>query len=356
MTKTNAYFYKDKPLFGLDIGFSSLKVMQITSSGKRKAISGYGVARFDPGVIKDGVIVDPENIAKAAQKLFEKHLIGDITTRRVAVAIPSSRAFNRTMKLPKEAIKDLSSAVLLEAEQYIPVPANELYIDYEIISKDAKETELLVVAVPKKIADSYLRLVTLMGLEPVAFETSIASAARLFVQAEQSDMPTILIDFGSISSDITIYDHGLVVTGTVSGGGDIFTELIAKRLGVNKEEAALIKTKYGLGLSKKQAVIKEALAPALEQLLKEVRRSIRYFEERGASQRKIAQIVNMGGGANMPGLSEYMTDTLRLPSRTCNPWQYMDFSGLQPPHDVEKSLYVTVAGLALLNPKELFSS
>lgn len=355
MTKTNAYFYKDKPVFGLDIGFSSLKVMQITGSGNQKAIVGYGVKRFDETAIKDGVIVEPEIIAKAAHDLFEKHIIGDITTRRVAVAIPATRAFNRVIKLPKEAAKDLQSAVTLEAEQYIPVPPAELYMDHGVISQNSKEIELLAVAIPKKIVDSYMVLCRLLGLEPVAFETSIASATRLFVHAEQSDVPTLLIDFGSISTDITIYDHGLVVTGTVPGGGDIFTDLIGKKLGVNKEEASLIKAKYGLSVSKKQATIKEALAPALEQLLKETRRMLRYFEERSGTQRKIAQILTMGGGANMPGLSEYMTDVLRLPARMCNPWQHMNFAGLQPPHEVEKSLYSTVAGVALLTNKEIFA-
>ena len=81
---------------------------------------------------------------------------------------------------------------------------------------------------------------------------------------------------------------------------------------------------------------------------------IRYYEERSVTERKITQVVTMGGGANMPGLSEYMTNLLRLPVRMCDPWQNLDFAGLQPPNSVEKSMYVTVAGLALTPPKELF--
>ena len=62
----------------------------------------------------------------------------------------------------------------------------------------------------------------------------------------------------------------------------------------------------------------------------------------------------MGGGANMPGLSEHLTNLLRLPVRMCDPTQHMDFSGLQPPNSIEKSMYVTVSGLSLMNPKEIF--
>lgn len=185
-------------------------------------------------------------------------------------------------------------------------------------------------------------------------ETTIGSASRLFVQAEPSDMPTVLIDLGSLSSDITIYDKALIVTGTVPGGGDNFTETIAKSLSVTHQEAHVIKTKYGLGFSKKQAEITIALTPILDQLVKEIRRMIRYYEERTSAEGKIRQVVTMGGGANMPGLSEYLTDTLRLPVRMCDPWQHIDFAGLQPPNSIEKSMYVTVAGLALINPREIF--
>ncbi len=90
---TNYYsnFYKDKPVFGLDIGFSSIKVMQINLQNKNHSVTGYGVTGFDPSAIKDGVIVDPELIAKVAHELFSKQLIGDVTTRRVALAVPAAR-------------------------------------------------------------------------------------------------------------------------------------------------------------------------------------------------------------------------------------------------------------------------
>ncbi len=351
----NSLFYQDKPVFGLDIGFSSLKVMQLNTQNKQQVVSGYGVTGFDSKAIKDGVIIEPEIIAKVAYELFEKNLIGDITTRRVVAAVPAARTFTRSVTLPNLKSKDLIDAIRLETEQYVPVPLEDLYVDHAVINKTDEEQEVLVVAVPKKIVDSYVRLTQLLGLEIVSIESTISSASRLFVQAEQSDVPTVLIDLGSLSSDITIYDKALIVTGTVLGGGDSFTSAIANKLGVSRQEAHVIKTKYGLGLSKKQKEITESLNPILDQMLKELRRMIRYYEERSGTERKIGQIVTMGGGANMPGLSEHMTNLLRLPVRMCDPWQQMDFSGLQPPNTIEKSMYVTVSGLALMNPKEIFS-
>lgn len=351
---TDGLFYRDKPLFGFDIGFSSLKVMQIETKKHGHIVTGYGVANFEEQAIKDGVIVDPEAVAKATHELFSKNLIGEISTNRAAFAIPAARTFNRTVSLPKLSPRELYQAVQQEAEQYIPVPLEDLYIDYEIISENTDTSELLVVASPKKIVDSYLLLSQLLGIELACIETTIGSGSRLFVQAEASEVPTVLIDFGSISSDITIFDKTLIVTGTVPGGGDSFSNLIAQKLKVSKQEAHIIKTKYGLGLSKKQREITGSLTPLLELLLKEIRRMIRYYEERSGSEQKIGQIVTMGGGANMPGLSDYMTSSLRLPVRMCDPWQKLEFADLQPPNTIEKSMYVTVAGLALMNPKEIY--
>src|SRR3989344_5478473 len=353
---SNTYFYKDRPIFGMDIGFSSMKVMELNTVEKQAQVVGYGVGRFDSNAIKDGVIVDPQSVAKAALDLFKNHIVGKITTRRVALSVPAMRTFNRPVKLPLLSNKELEEAVRLEAEQYIPVPIDQLYLDFTVIRKTEKEVDLFVVAVPKKIVDSHLTLARMLGLDVVAIETTIGAAARLFYKAElNNDIPTILIDFGSKSTDVTIFDKTLLVTGTVTGGGDDFTDQIAKQLGVTTEEAHTIKTKYGLRHSKKQAEILATIQPTLDQLLKETRRMVRYYEERYGTNKKIEQIVTMGGGANVPGLSDYMTDNLRLPVRMSDPWLHIGFSKLQPPNIVERSMYVTVAGLALIKPQEIFA-
>jgi type IV pilus assembly protein PilM len=348
------FFYKDKPLFGLDIGFSSIKVMQIVDHGKKQQIIGYGVASYDSKATKDGVIEDVESMAKAAKELFESGLIGQINTRRVAVTVPVARTYNRIMTLPTMNKSDLQAAVQMEASQYIPVPIDELYLDYSVMEKTKDNTEILVVAVPKKIIDSYLTLTDLLGLEVSVLETTISASSRLVANAERNDIPTILIDFGSMSVDITIFDKQLVVTGTVAGGGDTFTELISKKLDVSHQVAHTVKTKYGLGVSKKQKDIEDALDPILNSLVKEVRKMIRYYEDRGSSKGKISQVITMGGGANMPGLTEYITNALRLPTRMCDPWINLDFGKLQPPNELEKSMFVTAAGLALIKPKDIW--
>lgn len=348
-------FFKDKPLFGLDIGSSSIKVMQIEREVRTTRVVGYGSAEIEINSIKDGVIVEHEVVAKTVQDMFKSQLVGDITTRRVALSVPASRTFTRAIKLPNLSSQELDEAVRLEAEQYIPVPLDSLYLDYSIMGSDKKDTELLAVAIPKTIVDSHMLLARLLGLEPITIEPTASATARLFNFTENNDLPSVLIDFGSTSVDVTIFDKEPVVTGTIGGGGEDFISRIADKLDVSRQEAKIIKTRYGINLSKKQADIREAVKPILDQLIKEIRRMSRYYEDRYDGQRKLSQIIIMGGGSSMPGLPDFMTNELRLPVRTYDPWQQFSFKHLSALSKDDRSSLIPAAGLALIKPREIFA-
>src|SRR5690606_7801163 len=121
------------------------------------------------------------------------------------------------------------------------------------------------------------------------------------------------------------------------------------------QEAHIIKVKYGMNPSKKQVEIKQALQPLLEKTVREIKRMLRYYEERSSNNRRIEQIITLGGGSNVPGLTEYLIDALRLPVRPCDPWNSINFRHLGAPTAIEKPVYITVAGLALINPGEVFA-
>jgi type IV pilus assembly protein PilM len=354
--KTNTLFFEDKPLFGLDIGHGKVRVLQLhpTHNKHSPRLVGYGETTFDSSAVKDGVIETPEIVAEAIVDLFKHHLVGDITTNRVAVSLPIARAFTRSMDVPALSTKELAEAVQTEASQYIPASLDELYLDYARVSKNGAQGMVYIVAMPKKIVDSYLTLTQLLGLEAVMMQTSSGAGAHLFGHDSQSDIPSLLVDFGSDSADITVYDGGPVVSGTVASGSDLLTLAIARGLDVSEKEAMLIKAKYGLGHSKKQSQIVTSLQPTLELLIKELKRTIRYYEEHSHEKRKIAQVVIAGGGANMPGIAEYLTSNLRLAVRSFDPTPYIDFGHLQPFNLTERMSYVTAVGLASINPEEVF--
>lgn len=349
------YFFEDKPLFGLDIGHDTIRVMQFDTGHKIPKILGYGAMPFDPTAIENGVIVKPEVMAKAAVKLFNEKLIGEISTKRVAVALPASRMFTRAVQLPKMNENDIHEAVYTEIGQYIPNGVDNMCLDYMPIREDDAGIEVFVVAVPREIINSYLLLTRMLGLEAILFDTAIGASARMFKYDKLSNIPSVLVDFGAKSADLTVFNHGLVVTGTVAFGGDEITDILSKALHVTTGEAIALKSKYGLSKSPIQKQVLAALQPSLDLLLKEIRRTVRYYEQRYDKEPHIDQIITMGGGANMPGLVDYLTEQLRLPARAFSLTTYIDFGRLRPIGRAEHMTYVTAAGLAITVPSEVFA-
>lgn len=351
-----ANFYHDEPLFGLDIGHSSLKVMQLeTVQGRKPKVLGYGVGWYPPESISSGVVVNYDALKKALYDLFNEHIVGGISTKRVACTIPTARTFSRPMKVPPLSDKDLMEAVQLEAGQYIPVPLTNLYIDFDVTRRDEQSVELLMVATPKNIIDSHVKLLQQVGLEPIALEPTMNASARFFSLVDAShNQPSILIDFGSVAIDVAVFDKTMFVNSTVATGNDTLTSLIAKKLGISPQEAYDIKNNQGINPGQRQAEIREAIQPLLENLVREIRKIVRYYNERGSqAQRRIVQIITIGGGSTMPGLNEYLTQELKLPTHVLDPWNQLDFENLMPPPQAERPMYTTVAGEAILDSRSI---
>lgn len=354
----NLKFYTNEPLFGLDIGHSTLKAMQVSrQAGGKISVLGYGISEFKSAAIQNGVIIEPEEIARAMHELFEKNMIGSITSRRVACSVPTSRTFSRPMKTPVLDHDAILEAIHLEAEQYIPIPIDNLYIDYEVVYQDEKGMELLMVAVSKNIVDSYQHTLEALKLEPVAFEPSINAASRLVkMQAGSKPEPAIIVDIGSVTSNIAVFDKNLLVTSAVSGGGDNITELISKALHLTPQKALELKKEYGISFSERQQRIIDAIKPNLENLIHEIQKSIRYYSERAAqTDSQISQLITLGGGSVMPGLSQYLSKQLRLKTQALDPWKSVDFGQLDIPRPNELTIYITTLGEAILDPAEVLA-
>lgn len=185
--------YTDKPMFGLDIGSSTIKVMQIDTKKSGLHISGYGAIGFDSKFTENGVIVDLEGMAKAIKSMFDNGLVGKITTRRVAMSVPTSRTYSRVLTLPKLTKKELTEAIMLEAEQYIPVPIDDLYIDFDAVGNKGDNYDYFLVAIPKTIVDSYMQLGEILGLEIAVLETSMNASSRLVSQSEEINSPALFV-------------------------------------------------------------------------------------------------------------------------------------------------------------------
>lgn len=348
------FFYNDKPITGLDISSTGIKLMSVDS--RKWLVNGYGSLDLDPIKMKESFENESEPYLAESIKLLRKEKnTGNFASNRVAIAIPTARSYTRTFTLPTSAEKSLDEAVLLEVEQYIPIPASTLYIDYQIIERDKKSITILMSAVSKVVIDNITRSVEEAGLQPVIIEPSITSVGRLLTAIEDGTLPTVIVDIGPASTDIAILDRGSIrVTGGVAIGGNTFTLDIAKKLGVALENAHQLKVLNGLSAGPRQQKLKEALGPDLDRILTETKKVMRYYNERINNSRKLEQLLVVGGGSNLPGLGEYFTENLVMAARVANPWQKLDFGKLQEPPKQFRARYITVSGTAILPPENIW--
>lgn len=346
-------FHKDRPIAGIDISTTGVKIMAINPA--KMTVLGFGSVDLDPHKVQESIINGNDYLQNGLRTLLAAKINGHIPSRHVAVSVPTSRTYSRTMSLPLDAEKNLSEAINLEAEQYIPIPIDELSIDYEIVERTKDSLTVLLSAVPKKIVQSITKACSGAGLKVVMVEPGLNAAARLITVTEQGHLPSVIIDVGAATTDVALLDGVVRVTGGVPVGGHTFTYRIAERLKVSLEEAHQLKVHSGLVPGAEQERLTTALAPSLNHIVAETRKIVRYYTERLGAKTKVEQVVVVGGGSNMPGLGDYLTDSLLMPTRVADPWSLLHFGHLQPPSHQFKPRFITAAGLAIIPPKEIWS-
>ncbi len=339
-------FYKDKPLVGLDISQTGIKIMAIDP--KKWLVLGYGSLDLDPARVQGSLDnIDDTYLADSIRTLLSENIVGTLSSDHVVVGLPTGRTFSRTFTIPAAEEKHINNAVEIEVDQYIPIPLNALYVDHQTVERTKDKVTVVMAAVPSSLVDSCMAAVRSAGLTPVAAEPSINAVARVIEATEEGHLPTLIVDIGPASTDIAVLDNGAIrVTGGVGLGGNTFTLDIAKKLNIALENAHQLKVLNGLNAGPRQAKILASLKPSLQRISTEVRKVIRYYNERLNDDRKIEQVLIVGGGANVPGIGEYFTNELVMAARVASPWQQLDFGALQEPNKQFRPRYITVAGLA----------
>ena len=346
-------FYQDKPIIGLDISNTGIKIMAIDT--KKWLVIGYGSMDLDPTKVKESLEGDSTYLADNIKILIKEKLIGTLPSNHVVIGIPTARSYSRTFSLPTSVEKSIRDAVELEVDQYVPIPASTLYIDYSVIERNKKEISVLMSAVARTIIDKCISAAESADLIVTLVEPGMNAVARLLKNTEDGQLPSVIVDIGPASTDIAIIDNGIIrITGGVAIGGNTFTLDIAKKLGVTLENAHQLKVLNGLSAGPRQEKIKNAIEPSLKQIIIETRRVMRYYSERINNDRKLEQLLVVGSGSDMPGIGEYFTNELVMPARVASPWQKLDFGKLNEPVRQFRSRYITVAGLASVVPGSIW--
>ena len=271
----------------------------------------------------------------------------------MVLGVPTARTFARTFTIPLNQIHAVKDAVNLEVDQYVPMPLESLYVDYEIIKKTDKEATVLMCAIPKPFLDNTLEIIRRHDIDVAMIEPSVNAVARVLKRTEEGTLPTVIVDIGPTSTDIAVLDGAVRVTGSLGVGGNTFTLAIADQLDVALENAHQLKVINGLSSGPRRAKIQQALKPSLQRIITETKKVVRYYTERFSGEGKIEQVLVVGSGNNVPGIGDYFTNALVMPARVASPWQALDFGDLEAPTKQLRARYITAVGLGMVNPKEI---
>ena len=348
--------------FGLDISDLSLKIIKLKKRGKKFDLSSFGEEKIKPGIIRGGEIKKEKELIKIIQKAIRNVKGGKLKTNYLIASLPEEKTFLQVIQMPRLSEEDLKSAVIYEAENYIPLPIEEVYLDSQIVPpvyNHLDHYDVLIVALPKNIVDPYLRCLKSAGLKPLAFEIESLATARALIKDEKTTSPVLIIDLGATKTSFIIFSgYSLRFTSLIPVSSQSFTNAISQTLKVSFNEAEKLKLKYGLitKASPKGGEVFDALIPSLTDLVEQIKKYLDYYQTHTSHEhlppgnREVKKIILCGGGANLAGLPEFLSDQLNLEIELGNPWVNIlsekQKNSLKFPH--EKSLsYTTALGLAL---------
>jgi type IV pilus assembly protein PilM len=334
--------YRKRPVLGLDIGTTSVKFAQLKNSGKLTKLTGYGKALIPKDIMIEGVISEPEKLAEYLKNVFTDPPWGKISAKCVVASLPESRVFTHILELPVFNNKDIDEAVKYEAEQSIPVPITDLYLDWKVMEETNSGVTIFMSAAPRAIVDSYVQLFKYLDIDPLALEISMTAIARAMVSNKEHHEPVIILDFGGQTVNIAVFDSTLRITESHPMGGSQIRKSIMDSLGVDEKEAGEL---VRLGLTEDNKA-KGIVEDEVKKIILEIQRVKKYYLEKN-EDKKLEKILLCGGLGFMPGLGEYIKEETDIEAKIGNPWVNISVYPLKPVPKEEAPGYAAAIGLCL---------
>src|SRR3989344_1125791 len=316
-------------VFGIDISDLSVKIIKLKKKKEFLSLASFGEMAIKPGIIEGGEIKNEDALPEIIKKALSQVKGEKIGTKYAVVSLPEEKAFSQVIQMPLMNEEEAAKAIYFEAENYIPLPIESVYLDAQIVgatSNHPDHADVLIAALPKKTVDSYLYSLRKAGLKPLVFEIESQAIARSLVGGEKSSEPLLLIDFGATRTSFIIFsEHSLRFTTSLPISSRQFTETIAARLKVSLEQAEELKKKYGISGAKGKEIF-NILSPNLANLASQIKKYIDYYQTHPSHEhlmsngKNLEKIVICGGGSSLKGLNDFLSKELQLKIIIGNPW------------------------------------
>lgn len=353
-----ALFKKGSQVLGVDLGSSNLKIVQLKKERSRILLETYGEIATGPyaglQVGKNAHLLD----AKVREMMEDLMREAGSKAREAIVSLPLRSSFVKVINLPIISEEELGEAIPFEARKHIPVPANEVILNWLILPqgefsksedegfiKERKTQDVLLVAIHRDTIEKYQNIFRATKLNVKAFEIEIFSYVRSILSKEL--YPSLLVDLGAQATRFVIVDYGVIrMAHTLDRGSLELTDALSRSLGIEFERAERLKQDTGLSLRPEHKEIKSVFEPILDNIFSEGARVIsEYYKKYGRPARKA---YLLGGGALLGGIQNFGVSKFGIEVLLADP-----FSKVECPAFLKETLseigptFATAMGAAL---------
>jgi type IV pilus assembly protein PilM len=330
---------------GIDIGTSSIKLVEIDNEGKSPTLVASGVVPFTGISVSE--TSDKASLMEIANSIKKLLTQTKVKANQVHISVPESKAFTRAIKFPMLTDAEIAQAIRWEAEQYLPYPIDQAVYQHRIIKRDERsvppETTVLLVAVSEALAEKYLEIFSFLGLEVSLIETELSSIVRTV----QADKTNLVVNLGSTTCDIAVVSNGdIFLTRSIKNAGLTLTRAVAQALGLDPAKAEEYKKAYGFEKSYLEGRVYKAMLPILNLMVDEIKKAIQFYKDDFSGENPTGVLLT-GGAANTKAIIPLLTELLGMEVLLVDPFVKLASSEAKETLSAYKALYSVACGLAL---------
>jgi len=318
-------FKSKKEVIGIDVGSSSVKLVQLKETKGSYQLLNVGIMPLPPEAIVDNTLMDSSSISGVIKNLVAS--LG-VNVKDVACSISGNSVIIRKIVLPAMPSEELEDQISWEAEQYIPFDIKDVNMDFQILSPDTVDPtkmNVLLVASKKDIINDYVSVFNEAGMQLSVVDVDSFAVQNAFELNHDSGPDDIyaLINIGASVMNINIVkDNITLFTRDVQMGGNLYTEEIQKQLGLSEEEAESGKM---LARESNNRALIDVIMKVNETITLEISRSLDFYNST-ANDDRITAIFLSGGCSKVYNLVSTISEKISLQVDAINPFAKLKFN------------------------------
>lgn len=303
---------------GVDINASSVKMVELKQHGNKVALSTYGFSeRLNEEAIKETQPLDIARLSELIRHISEK---AHITSSAALASLPTFSVFSSIININSSVSKkDFDTAVNWEAKKVIPLPLQDIVLDWQKIDGTPGDgTKILLTGAPKNLIQNYIGVFKAAHLNLLSLETEIFALIRSLLGNDRS--PVMIVQLGSTTTNIFVVDKSVpVINRSIAVGGINLTQNIATSLNLSLAQAEQFK--YDLMSTTeegKPASLPGIVVDSLSLVTNEIKYILEVFGNK--ENRRVEKIILTGGGALLPGLTDFLAERFNINTIVGDPW------------------------------------